>query len=79
MSKRLSVYLMALPETPELAEAAVEGGADLLELGFPLLRPAGGRAGDPARGRAGAPARHAHSAVLECLAEARERVGPTCR
>ena len=39
MSKRLSVYLMALPETPELAEAAVEGGADLLELGFPFSDP----------------------------------------
>ena len=36
MSKRLSVYLMSFPETPELAEAAVGGGADLLELGFPL-------------------------------------------
>ena len=30
---------MAFPETPELAEAAVEGGADLLELGFPFSDP----------------------------------------
>ncbi len=37
--KRLSVYLMAGPETPELAEAAVAGGADLLELGFPFSDP----------------------------------------
>jgi tryptophan synthase alpha chain len=37
--KRLSVYLMAGLETPELAEAAVAGGADLLELGFPFSDP----------------------------------------
>ena len=30
---------MAGPETPELAEAAVEGGADLVELGFPFSDP----------------------------------------
>jgi tryptophan synthase alpha chain len=37
--KKLSVYLMAGPETPELAEAAVAGGADLLEIGFPFSDP----------------------------------------
>ena len=30
---------MAGRETPELAEAAVEGGADLVELGFPFSDP----------------------------------------
>jgi tryptophan synthase alpha chain len=35
----LVVYLMAGPETPQLAEAAVEGGADLVELGFPFSDP----------------------------------------
>jgi tryptophan synthase alpha chain len=30
---------MCGPETPELAEAAVEGGADLVELGFPFSDP----------------------------------------
>ena len=30
---------MAGPETPALAEAAVEGGADLIELGFPFSDP----------------------------------------
>src|SRR5919197_1399302 len=35
----LVVYLMCGPETPELAEAAVEGGADLVELGFPFSDP----------------------------------------
>jgi tryptophan synthase alpha chain len=35
----LVVYLMCGRETPELAEAAVEGGADLVELGFPFSDP----------------------------------------
>ena len=39
MRKRLAVYLMAEPETPELAAAAVAGGADLVELGFPFSDP----------------------------------------
>ncbi|HZC74452.1 MAG TPA: tryptophan synthase subunit alpha, partial [Gaiellaceae bacterium] len=39
MSKRLVIYLMAEPETPELAQAAVEGGADIVELGFPFSDP----------------------------------------
>ena len=39
MSKVLVVYLMSGPETPELAEAAVEGGADIVELGFPFSDP----------------------------------------
>jgi tryptophan synthase alpha chain len=37
--KRLSIYLMCGRETPALAAAAVEGGADLLELGFPFSDP----------------------------------------
>jgi hypothetical protein len=28
--KKLSIYLMAMPETPALAAAAVDGGANLL-------------------------------------------------
>jgi tryptophan synthase alpha chain len=39
VSKTLVVYLMAEPETPELARAAVEGGADVIELGFPFSDP----------------------------------------
>ena len=39
MSKTLVVYLMAGRETPELAAAAVSGGADLVELGFPFSDP----------------------------------------
>ncbi|HEX2032502.1 MAG TPA: tryptophan synthase subunit alpha [Actinomycetota bacterium] len=37
--KRLAVYLMAGPELPSMAEAAVEGGADLVEVGFPFSDP----------------------------------------
>jgi tryptophan synthase alpha chain len=76
MSKRLSVYLMSFPETPELADAAVEGGADLLELGFPFSDPlADGPvirlAGERALARGMRTQR-----CLECLAETRRRVGP---
>jgi tryptophan synthase alpha chain len=39
LSKKLVIYLVAEPETPELARAAVEGGADLIELGFPFSDP----------------------------------------
>jgi tryptophan synthase alpha chain len=37
--KSLVVYVMAGREAPELAEAAVAGGADLVELGFPFSDP----------------------------------------
>jgi tryptophan synthase alpha chain len=37
--KKLVIYLVAEPETPELAQAAVKGGADLIELGFPFSDP----------------------------------------
>ena len=37
--KKLVIYLMAGRETPELAAAAVQGGADLVELGFPFSDP----------------------------------------
>jgi tryptophan synthase alpha chain len=75
MSKRLSVYLMCFPETPELAEAAVEGGADLLELGFPFSDPL---ADGPVIRRAGERALERGMRTqrcLECLARTRERVG----
>jgi len=39
VSKTLVIYLMAEPEAPELALAAVEGGADVVELGFPFSDP----------------------------------------
>ncbi len=77
MPKTLVVYLMSEPETPELAEAAVDGGADVVELGFPFSDPlADGpvirRAAERALSR-GMRTR----ACLECLAEVRARVGDT--
>jgi tryptophan synthase alpha subunit len=74
--KRLSIYLMAGPQTPELVQAAVEGGADLLELGFPFSDPL---ADGPVIRRAGERALAQGmrtQACLECLARARELVGP---
>ncbi len=77
MAKTLVVYLMSEPETPELAEAAVAGGADVVELGFPFSDPlADGpvirRAAERALSR-GMRTR----ACLDCLAEVRARVGDT--
>ena len=75
MSKSLSVYLMSFPETPELAEAAVEGGADLLELGFPFSDPL---ADGPVIRLAGERALERGMRTqrcLECLARTRQRLG----
>jgi tryptophan synthase alpha chain len=72
--KTLAIYLMAGPETPELAEAAVEGSADLVELGFPFSDPL---ADGPVIRRAAERAlaqRMRTGACLECLAQVRERV-----
>src|SRR5438876_4030320 len=67
---------MAEPETPELAAAAVAGGADLVELGFPFSDPL---ADGPVIRRAGerALARGMRTrACLDVLTRARELVGP---
>jgi tryptophan synthase alpha chain len=72
--KKVSIYLMAGPETPELAEAAVEGGADLLEIGFPFSDPlADGPVIRLAGERALAQGMRTR-ACFECLAEVRARV-----
>jgi tryptophan synthase alpha chain len=72
--KKLSIYLMAGPDTPELAAAAVAGGADLLEIGFPFSDPlADGPVIRLAGERALAPGMRTR-ACLECLAETRARV-----
>jgi tryptophan synthase alpha chain len=72
--KNLSVYLMAGPETPALAEAAVDAGADLLEIGFPFSDPlADGPVIRLAAERALARGMRTR-ACLECLAETRARV-----
>jgi tryptophan synthase alpha chain len=77
MTKKLVIYLMAEPETPELARAAVDGGADVIELGFPFSDPlADGpvirRAAERALGR-GMRTRQ----CLEVLARTRELLGDT--
>ena len=76
MSKALSIYLMAGADTPALAEAAVAGGADLLELGFPFSDPL---ADGPVIRRAGERALAAGMRTQRCLdvlRETRERLGP---
>jgi tryptophan synthase alpha chain len=73
--KTLAIYLMAFPDTPALAEAAVAGGADLVELGFPFSDPlADGPVIRLAGERALAQGMRTE-ACLECLAETRRRVG----
>ena len=75
MRKVLVVYLMAMPDSAVLAEAAVEAGADIVELGVPFSDPlADGpvirRAGEQSLAAGMRPAR-----CLEVLAEIRARVG----
>jgi len=75
--KALVIYLMAGKATPELAAAAVEGGADMVELGFPFSDPL---ADGPVIRRAGeqalAEGMRTHE-CLQCLARARGLVGDT--
>ncbi|HEX5450426.1 MAG TPA: tryptophan synthase subunit alpha [Gaiellaceae bacterium] len=72
--KKLVVYLMAMPETPALVEAAVDAGADIIELGFPFSDPL---ADGPLIRRAGERALAAGMRTKQCLevlAATRERV-----
>jgi tryptophan synthase alpha chain len=77
VSKTLVIYLVAEPETPELARAAVEAGANVIELGFPFSDPlADGpvihRASERALSRGMRTAQ-----CLDCLAATRELIGET--
>jgi tryptophan synthase alpha chain len=73
--KALVIYLMAGKATPELAAAAVDGGADIVELGFPFSDPlADGPVIRRAGERALAEGMRTH-ACLECLARTRDLVG----
>jgi tryptophan synthase alpha subunit len=75
--KKLVIYLMAEPETPELARAAAEGGADIVELGFPFSDPlAEGPVIRRASERALARGMRTH-ACLEVLAQTHELVPET--
>jgi tryptophan synthase alpha chain len=72
--KTLAIYLMAGGDTPDLAAAAVEGGADLIEIGFPFSDPL---ADGPVIRRAGERALAAGmrtAKCLECLAQTRSRI-----
>jgi tryptophan synthase alpha chain len=72
--KALVVYLMAMPDTPALAKAAVESGADIMEIGFPFSDPL---ADGPVIRRAGERALAAGMRTARCLdvlAETRSRV-----
>ena len=62
--KALVVYLMSGRATPELAVAAVEGGADIVELGFPFSDPL---ADGPVIRRAGEQALAEGMRTRECL------------
>ena len=75
--KALVIYLVAEPEAPDLARAAVEAGADVIELGFPFSDPL---ADGPVIQRASerALARGMRTAeCLKCLAETRRLIGET--
>jgi len=75
--KKLVIYLMAEPETPELVRAAVDGGADIIELGFPFSDPL---ADGPVIRRAGERALARGMRTKQCievLARTRELVGDT--
>jgi tryptophan synthase alpha chain len=76
-AKALVVYLVSEPETPELARAAVEAGADVIELGFPFSDPlADGPVIQRASERALARGMRTRQ-CLECLAETRSLIGET--
>jgi tryptophan synthase alpha chain len=62
--KKLVIYLMAEPETPELAQAAAEGGADIVEFGIPFSDPL---ADGPVIRRAGERALKRGMRTRECL------------
>jgi tryptophan synthase alpha chain len=75
--KTLVVYLMSGRATPELAAAAVDGGADIVELGFPFSDPL---ADGPVIRRAGERALAEGMrtrACLDCLARTRELLADT--
>ncbi|HSF60607.1 MAG TPA: tryptophan synthase subunit alpha [Gaiellaceae bacterium] len=74
MRKTLVVYLMSGRDAPDLAAAAVSGGADVVELGFPFSDPL---ADGPVIRRAAERALAAGmrtQACLECLSATREKV-----
>src|SRR5881227_3499138 len=75
--KALVIYLMAEPETPSLARAATDGGADVIEIGFPFSDPlADGPVIRRAAERALAEGMRTR-ACLDCLARTRALLADT--
>jgi tryptophan synthase alpha chain len=74
--KKLSIYLMAMPDMPLLAAAAVDGGADLLEIGFPFSDPLADGPVIRLAGERALAAGMRTRACLDCLGDVRARVGP---
>ena len=74
-AKKLAIYLMAEPGTPELAAAAVEGGADIVELGFPFSDPLADGPVIRLAGERALAAGMRTKQCLECLARTRSLVG----
>jgi tryptophan synthase alpha chain len=77
MSKVLGIYLMAGADTPQLSAAAVEGGADILEIGFPFSDPLADGPVIRAAGEKALAAGMRTARCLECLADIRALVGDT--
>lgn len=75
--KQLVIYLMAERGTPELAAAAVEGGADIVELGFPFSDPLADGPVIRLAGERALAAGMRTKECLECLARTRALVGPS--
>ena len=75
-AKQLVIYLMAGLDTPELAAAAVEGGADIVELGFPFSDPLADGPVIRLAGERALAAGMRTKQCLECLARTRSLVGP---
>jgi tryptophan synthase alpha chain len=75
--KQLVIYLVCEPETPELARAAVDAGADAIELGFPFSDPlADGPVIQRASERALSRGMRTRN-CLDCLAETRGLIPDT--
>ncbi len=73
-AKTLAIYLMAGSEAPELAAAAVAGGADLIELGFPFSDPLADGPVVRQAAEAALAAGMTTAACLDCLKQVREAV-----
>ena len=75
--KALVIYLMAGESTPALAEAAVAGGADIVEIGFPFSDPLADGPVIRAAAEQALAAGMRTKECLRCLAATRARVGET--